>query len=113
MPLSALELLIEETKHLGFPVVEDGKLVGIVTFADLTRVPKARRRKIKVKDILSRKLVVAYPDESVQSALDKMYENDVGRLPVVDREEPTRIVGIITRSNIVKAYEIATSRTLE
>jgi len=113
MPLSALELLIEETRHHGFPVVEHGKLIGIVTFADLTRVPKARRRKIKVKDILSRKLVVAYPDESVQSALDRMYENNIGRLLVVDREEPTRIVGIITRSDIVKAYEIATSRTPE
>ena len=49
----------------------------------------------------------------MQSALDKMYENNVGRLPVVDREEPTCIVGIITRSDIVKAYEIVTSRTLE
>ncbi len=113
MPLSALELLIEETRYHGFPVVEEGKLIGMVTFQDVSKIPKSKRHEVKVKDVLSKKLIVAYPDESVQIALDRMYKNKVGRLPVVDRKDSTRIVGIITRSDIIRAYEIATSRTLE
>ncbi|RLI19512.1 chloride channel protein, partial [Candidatus Bathyarchaeota archaeon] len=113
MPLSALELLMEETRHHGFPVVEEGRLVGIITFQDVSKVQKSKRHKVKVKNVLSKKLIVAYPDESVQSALDKMYKNDVGRLPVVDRNNPTRVVGIITRSDIIRAYETATSKLLE
>ena len=85
----------------------------MVTFQDVSKIPKSKRREVKVKDVLSKKLIVAYPDESVQTALDRMYKNKIGRLPVVDRKDSTRIVGIITRSDIIRAYEIATSRTLE
>ena len=113
MPLSALELLIEESDHHGFPVTEEDKLLGIVTFDDLTKIPMDKRAETKVKDILSKSLTVTYPDESVQTALDKMYAKKVGRLPVVDRKAPSRLVGIITRSDIVRAYQIATSRILE
>ena len=112
MPLSVLELM-EETRYHGFPVVKQDRLIGIVTFQDVSRVPKSKRHEVKVKDVLSKKLIVAYPDESVQSALDKMYENDVGRLPVVDKNNPTHVVGIITRSDTIRAYEMAVSRLLE
>lgn len=113
MPLSALELLVEESHHHGFPVTENGRLIGIVTFDDLTRVPMEERAKTKVKEILTKKLTVTYPDESVQTALDEMCAKKVGRLPVVDRADPTRLVGIITRSDIVRAYQMATTRILE
>jgi len=113
MPLSALELLIEESRHHGFPVIEQGKLVGIVTFDEVANVPVEQRNKVKVKDVLSRSLTVAYPDESVQSALDKMYTKKVGRLPVVKRTDPRRLIGIITRSDIIRAYQMAATRVLE
>lgn len=113
MPLSALELLIEESRHHGFPVIEQGKLVGIVTFDEVANVPAEQRNKVKVKDVLSRSLTVVYPDESVQSALDKMYKKKVGRLPVVERTDSTRLIGIITHSDIIRAYQMATTRVLE
>ncbi len=113
MPLSALELLIEESHHHGFPVREKDRFVGVVTFSDLTRVPMEDRRKTQVKEVLTKGLTVTYPDASVQTALDDMYKRNVGRLPVVDRDDPTRLVGIITRSDIVQAYQIACARALE
>jgi len=113
LPLSALELLIEKTHHQGFPVVENGKLVGVVTFEDLRKVAVEKRGQIKVKDVLTKHLTVTYPGVSVQTALDFMQEKNVGRLPVVDRDEPTRLVGIITRSDVMRAYELAISRALD
>jgi CIC family chloride channel protein len=113
MPLSALDLLIEESHHQGFPVIEKGRLVGMVTFDDLTKVHMEDRAKTQVKDVLTKSLTVTYPDASMQTALDDMCERNVGRLPVVDRADPTQLVGIITHSDIVRAYEMATARAAE
>ena len=113
MPVPALETLFEEYHHTGYPVVEDGKLVGIVTISDVKKVPPEKREKLKIRDIASRRLVVAYPDETVHQALDKMYVRDVGRLPVVDRRDPRKILGIISKHDILKAFELAERREAE
>jgi len=113
MPVPALETLFEEYHHTGYPVVKDGKLIGIVTISDVQKIPPEKRDKLKIRDIASRKLVVTYPDETVHQALDKMYVKDVGRLPVVDRRDPTKILGIISKHDILKAFELAERREAE
>lgn len=65
-----------------------------------------------MEDVASKKLIVTYPDESVHEALDKMYENKVGRLPVVDRSDPFKIVGIVSKHDILKAFEMAAERSV-
>mgnify|MGYP000014566884 CR=1 FL=1 len=99
--------LIEKTGHTGYPVVtSDKKLFGIVTFRDVIRAVEEGKEEYRVRDIATRNLIVAYPDETVRQALDKMVEHDVGRLPVVDRGDPSKLLGIITRSDILKAHEL-------
>ena len=95
---------IETIGHLGYPVVEDGKLVGIITFEDVEKVPFEDRAIVKVKDVMSTKLIATYPDETLEVVLRKLIENDIGRLPVVDRNDKTKLLGIITRSDIMKAH---------
>ncbi len=46
----------------------------------------------------------------MKTALDRMVERGIGRLPVVDRANPKKLVGIISRSDILRAYEIAVSK---
>jgi CIC family chloride channel protein len=58
-------------------------------------------------------LLVAYPDEPVWSALKRLGTRDVGRLPVVDRNNPTRLVGVIRRYDIVRAYKVGIGRKLD
>lgn len=65
MPLPVLEILFEESHHIGYPVLEGGRLIGMVTISDLQRVPVDRRAEMKVGDVLSKKLVVTYPDEAI------------------------------------------------
>ncbi|HOL44795.1 MAG TPA: CBS domain-containing protein, partial [Methanothrix sp.] len=96
--------LIEKTGHIGFPVVENGKLIGIVTFRDVEMVPVGDRENRLVKDIMMRDLIVTYPDESLEDALIKLVQKDVGRLPVVDRKMNRMLLGLITRSDIIKAH---------
>ncbi|MEJ2272845.1 MAG: CBS domain-containing protein [Candidatus Bathyarchaeota archaeon] len=83
----------------------------MVTFSDLTKIPNEERKHIRVKEVLTESLTVTYSDASVQTALDYMYKRKVGRLPVVDQDDPTDIIGIITRSDIVRAYELACTRS--
>jgi len=102
--MTASQLLETMVKHhhMGYPVTDaENNLVGMVTFEDLMGVPKDERDATLVKEIAKRRLVVTYPEESVLEALEKMNGHDIGRLPVVDPENPKKLLGVVTRSDIL------------
>ncbi|MCD6351386.1 MAG: chloride channel protein [Armatimonadetes bacterium] len=106
--LTALLKLLETTKHHGFPVLdEEGRLHGIVTIGDVRRALARGMADAKAKDIATHDLIVAFPDETLNEALMKLGMRDVGRLPVVDREDHSKLLGLITRKNILSAYNRA------
>jgi len=114
-PVAELARLFAESHHHGFPVVdEQGELVGMVTIQDLERAT-ARQEALTLTagDIATRDLVFAYPDEPLWVALKRMGTRDIGRLPVVSRENPRRLVGLIRRADIIKAYNSAIIRRME
>src|ERR1700683_5409135 len=90
----------------GLPIIgTDGQLVGVVTQGDLLRALEADPRgKASVLEAGSRDLVVAHPDESAAAALFRMLKNDIGRLPVVSRENFKEMVGYLNRSSILGAW---------
>lgn len=91
--------LVLKTKHIGFPVVEGEKIVGIVTLQDaLKALPEAR-----VKEVMSRDVIKAYPEMSAFEVFKIMSERGIGRLPVVEGE---KIVGIVSRSDLMRIKEI-------
>jgi len=90
--------------HMGYPVLNEKKeLIGVVTFEDIMNVPKERRNEITVSNIAKKRLITAYPDDSVLDAFEKMNAHDIGRILIVDRQNPKRLLGIITRSDIMHA----------
>ena len=104
LDMTASQLLETMVKHhhMGYPVTDaENNLVGMVTFEDLMGVPKDERDATLVKEIAKRRLVVTYPEESVLEALEKMNGHDIGRLPVVDPENPKKLLGVVTRSDIL------------
>jgi CIC family chloride channel protein len=46
-----------------------------------------------------------YEDELVRVAVERLLSHDIGRLPIVDREDPSRLVGYLGRSGIVAARQ--------
>jgi len=105
--IDELEKLINETGHLGFPVVnEKGELVGIVTYEDVIKVRPEKRSEMRVKDIETKKLIVAYPNETLNAVLRKIVIHDISRLPVVDSKDSKKLLGIITRYDIAKAIHV-------
>ena len=98
-----LELMMEH-HHMGYPVIDDyGNLVGIVTFEDLMNVPRELRDTTSISQISKKRLVTAYPDDSILSALEKMNEHEIGRILIVDPDNPKKLVGLLTRSDIFHA----------
>jgi CIC family chloride channel protein len=88
--------------HQGFPVVApDGRLIGVVTRRDLAQVTDGGRR---VGDLVRHPASVAYADQSLRDAADVMVREGVGRLPIVARSAPTTVVGILTRSDLLRAH---------
>jgi CIC family chloride channel protein len=97
--------LMQASRHAGFPVLDSkGKLSGIVTLSDLRSKVKYGEIDKKIGDIASRGIEVAYPDESLDIVLNRLAVKDIGRLPVVDRQDKTKLLGLITRSDIVNSY---------
>jgi chloride channel protein, CIC family len=90
----------------GLPIVSaEGKLVGVITQGDLLRaLEKDPNGSKSVHDAGSRNLVVAYPDELVHDAMHSMVNRDIGRLPVVSREDPQKLVGYFNRSCLLTAW---------
>lgn len=92
-----------DTTHQGFPVVDgNGRLVGIVTRRDF--LDPARADEMTISELITRPPAVVFPDNSLRDAADHMVRENVGRLPVVDRTDPTRLVGMITRSDLLEAH---------
>ena len=84
------------------PVMDDEKMVGIVSKADfVTLATGIAFDKITVKEIMSKELITVSSTERIVHARRQMIESNVGRLPVVDDEE---LVGMITSKDLMRAF---------
>jgi Zn-dependent protease/CBS domain-containing protein len=88
--------------HGGFPVIDEGRLKGILAAEDVRRIPRDRWKDTTVEEAMtpSSRLVTVDPDDPASEALIKISKYDVGRLPVV---KDGKLIGIITRSDLMRA----------
>jgi H+/Cl- antiporter ClcA/predicted transcriptional regulator len=92
------------SQHQGFPVVNGrGDLVGVVTRRDLLDLDIEFTA--LVGNLVKRPAVVIYDDSSARDAADHMVHERVGRLPVVSRANARRVIGIVSRSDLLEAHE--------
>jgi CIC family chloride channel protein len=117
LSLAELSRVFNRTRHHGMAVVDkEGYLWGLVTISDLDRAlggampPESTISKIGTP---LGKVVVVYPDEDIGEVLARMGIWDFGRLPVVERGETRRLVGMIRRQDIIRAYNLALARRAE
>lgn len=117
LPMTLLAGEFLRTGRHGFPVLnEDGSLYGVVSLEDYRRITAAEPDsldKLTVRDIATRDIVTVFPDESVGTALRRMAPRDLSRMLVVARDDPRRLLGVVRRNDIVRAYEVGVLRREE
>ncbi len=97
--------IMHETGHHGYPIKDLNKnLIGIVTYQDVWQAMQKGFSEKPVIEIASKKIVAITKYESLRTALRKMAADNVGRLPVVDENNDKKMIGFLTRSDILNAY---------
>ena len=99
----------EVSRHQGMVLVEpgksgDSKMVGIITRGDVLRaLDKDPSGATTVLEAGTRNVIVTYPDEALHEASAKMLRNNIGRLPVVNRNDPQQVLGYLGRPGVMAA----------
>ncbi|MFQ5813159.1 MAG: CBS domain-containing protein, partial [Anaerolineae bacterium] len=93
--------------HEGFPVVEEGRIVGILTRGQIDRALQLGFDKAPVDLYMYKGEVSVSPDDSVQKLQDVMMEHSLGQVPVVEGGE---IIGIVTRTDLIKLWSAPPQR---
>jgi H+/Cl- antiporter ClcA/CBS domain-containing protein len=93
------EIRSRAERHQAYPVVQRDRLVGVITARELLAAEPTNH----VEHLVARKPITVTPRVTARSAAERMAKEDVGRLILVDETDPTRAIGIVTRSDIVAA----------
>lgn len=112
MRLLDADLLMREHRIRRLPVVEDGRLLGIVTYGDIREARPSAASSLStwemnfllaglsLSDVMTKEPKVVSPDVTIGEAAEIMLANRISGLPVVDFEK--KLVGIITESDIFR-----------
>jgi CIC family chloride channel protein len=102
--VSEVEQKLHHTRSHGLPVLEEGRLVGIITLSDIARAGSGTET---VAEAMTHRPATVVPSTPVSIALERMAVLGVGRLPVVGEDDPGRLVGVFRREDAVRAYHEA------
>ncbi|HEY6585683.1 MAG TPA: CBS domain-containing protein [Candidatus Methanoperedens sp.] len=103
MSIEELVEYIFRFKHMGYPVVDDGQLKGIVTFTDIQKVPREERKVVKVSQVMTKNIISLQEDDDAVNALKLMSLNNIGRI-IVKKDE--KISGIVSRTDLMRVIQL-------
>lgn len=91
--------ILSDDEIEGAPVIIEGKVIGILTLSDIAKALAHNKEDLKVKDIMSERIITVESDMMIADAIEVMNKNNIGRLIVVD--EKGLIAGIVTRTDLL------------
>ena len=110
MSLGKFSERVSKSKYNSFPVVDkEGNLTGILSFIDYQNAVFDDNLKdlVVVKDLATKDLTTVALDDNLYSALEKITLKDFSILPVVSPDNPSKLLGVLSRRDIMGAYEKA------
>jgi len=108
LTLDTLEQQTDLAGSLYYPVVLDGNLTGAVDLASIRRIPRGRRGTTRVADVMKHfeALVTVHELDPLWDAVLRFDASRVEGLPVVDPDDPKRLVGLVTRDSVFRTLRI-------
>lgn len=103
--------IIDKTHHTKFPVVDDfNNVLGILIAEDLFHEPSEDGREHTVQELMNPDFLHLAPHCSMDSALKEMIRRDEGHAVIADPQNPRKMLGYITKADVLKAYELSIIR---
>ena len=104
-PLELALQIIEDTGHMSLPVVDNNnRLYGIITWTDIHNAAIKHERHLTIDDYCVTDLITVTTRDTLSEALDCLGSREISHLPVVDTSDNKKLIGIITKGDIIKAY---------
>ncbi|MBF2046340.1 MAG: chloride channel protein [Leptolyngbya sp. IPPAS B-1204] len=118
--LTASQYLMVHRVHGALVLDETGQLIGILTLQDVNRTLRRAKSDSEaqallqqpIKTLCTTKLVHAYPDELLSEAINRMTTRGLQQVPVVRRDQPQQVIGLLTQEGIALAESIARTRDM-
>ncbi len=108
MTVEKLTQIIDQSHHTGFPVVNgQGELIGIVTYVEIHKayLDGVDLKETLIGHIMRQDVPVSFPDDVLVDVVRRMEEFHTDRISVVEADNPKRLIGFITRANVMAAYQ--------
>jgi CBS domain-containing protein len=107
-PVSRAAFLMHSKRVSSLAVMEGGRLAGILTVRDMTRVlAEGLPPETPVSDIMARKVVTLSPDALGTDVLHTMLERKIGHLPITDKGA---LVGIVTQTDLIRFQALSSAQ---
>lgn len=106
--VSALDLVDEylfRYPYKMFPVVDKHGLVGEISLNEIKSLLTAKCFEVRVLDICTKHSHITYADSDLQEVLDIMCRKRLGRVIIVDRTKPRRMIGMLSKTDIIRSIE--------
>jgi CIC family chloride channel protein len=104
-PVTELPFVFESNGVHGLPVLNEGQeLVGIVTATDVEHAISDGNGGRTAYEIATRSLITAYRDQSLSEVVTQPGAQEVGYIPVIDREDHKKLLGVLRRQDMISAY---------
>ncbi len=102
LPVQAIAREMQRSGHEGYPVVADGKIVGLLTRHAVDRAMAHHLGTMTVAQVMEAGRVFVHPEDSIRQVQQQMMRSGWGQIPVVD--EAGTLVGIVTRTDLIKQW---------
>ena len=100
-PMSGLRGVLRRNRISGLPVVDAGRLVGLVSIEDFIKWLAEREDDCAIEECMTRNVETVHDDDPLVLAISEFEKSGLGRFPVVDRES-NAVVGIVTKGDVIE-----------
>ena len=107
-PVEEVRRRLKESRMRSVPIISDGRLVGVVSSADLARITTGDARALLARQIMSRNVAHVFPDDTLYATWLRMSRRNLRQIAVVSRDDPSRLLGMVTSDGIARLLRLST-----